>query len=297
MANLLLHEINAGVQNIYNVSVVPLYDQQESIRNTVTGVLLKMKPDVLITIGAQSTIEAKKVIDDMNSAVSAIFVGLRDPISHAVVASYQSPGGCFTGVTKEVPPVLKVAQYFAAFYPLVKSVLIPYSENDSYLLNQAIQIKRYLTAVGMNVFIVPVSLRTEELAGVIKAHADLVKGVIFLEGCVSNAAQEEVAFWCWKYEIIFCGSGLYSIDNGAACGLGASVREMAGAVYKQLRTHWEHKVPTAEIPVIVFPNDDEFWVNVNSLRRLDVPVADIARICAQPGVRVVRKLTKPFKIE
>jgi len=295
MANLLLKQIANGVQDIYEPNIVRIMDNQDSLQDVISAVICRRKPDVLITIGEQCTVAAKAVIDEINGGCPIIFVGVRDPLYHKLIDSYEKPNGCFTGVVRESAPLLAEAEYFSLLYPAVKTVLVPYSENDPHLLNRAIQLKRYLTSVGMNVFISPITANTHNLITLIKSYIPQIKGLIFLEGCYSNSAQAEVAFLCWEHEIVFFGSGLYAIDNGAACALGGELKPMAEEVYKKLRLFWEERMPTGSIPITILPTDAECLVNINSLRRLDIPVNDIVRICSAPKVKAVRILTKPFK--
>lgn len=295
MANLLLEQIASGIQDVYETNIVRIADNKESLHDVISSVICRRAPDVLITIGEQCTIAAKSVVDEMNNGHPIIFVGVRDPLYHKLIDSYEKPNGCFTGVVRESAPILAEAEYFSLLYPTVRTVLVPYSENDPHLLSRARELKRYLTSIGMNVFIAPINANTQDLVALIKSYVSRIKGLIFLEGCYSNSAQAEVAFLCWQHEIIFFGSGLYAIDNGAACALGGQLQPLAEETYKKLRLFWEKRTLISSIPVTVLPTDAEFLVNINSLRRLDIATDEIVRICSTPKVKAVRILTKPFR--
>ena len=95
--------------------------------------------------------------------------------------------------------------------------------------------------------------------------------------------------------MVLCGSGPYAIDAGVACALAGSVRLIAEEAYKMLRMHWEEKMALGVIPVRVLPDNQEFFVNIDMLRRINLDQDAIERICNQPKVRKDRKWTMPFK--
>ena len=64
--------------------------------------LLRLKPDLLITLGDPMTLVAKK----LTSSVPIISVGLADPIGAGVVTSLARPGGNITGMSATVGPEL-----------------------------------------------------------------------------------------------------------------------------------------------------------------------------------------------
>ena len=129
----------------------------------------------------------------------------------------------------------------------------------------------------------------------INKHIKHIQGIIILEGCFSSGYQEELAFLCWENCVVLCGSGPYAIDAGVACALAGSLRWIAEEAYKMLRLHWEEKIALGVMPVRVLPDSQEFFVNVDMLRRIDLASDAIERICNQPKVRKDRKWTMPFK--
>jgi len=294
MANFLFDEINVGDTSLYTASICSMMPNKDSIRYVVSSLLEQNKADVFITIGETCSVVTKQVLDEQGGH-PMIFVGVRDPVGLKLINSLDRPGFCLSGIIREPAPILTVAEYFAPLYPAVRNVLIPYSQDDAYLLNQAREMKRYFSTVGINALIVAVDSDPRSVMEVISDNISRVQGLIVLEACHSSGLQEEIAFLCWEKCVVFCGSGSYAIDAGAACALGGSLRWIAEEAYKMLRQHWEEHQSLGFVPVRILPDNQEFCVNVDMMRRLDAPIDAIERICNQPKVKKDRKWTMPFK--
>lgn len=296
IVNLFLEHIRSGVQDLYDLHIVRLTPDKEAIKEIAHSIMLKQQPDIFITVGEMCSVALKEVVDEIGNDYPVLFLGTRDPVLHRFVESLEKPNTSFIGVVRKPASLTMVAEYFQHFYPHVQSVLVPYSEGD-YLLAHARAIKRHLTSIGMNVIIVPIGIDAQEIVSVVKSYLTYVQGVILLEACYALVAQEEIAFECSKHDIILCGSGPYAIDNGAACALGGGLELIVESAYELLRKFWELQEPIGTIPVTVLLNNEEFLLNVDRLRRIDFSSDEILRICSTTQVKVVRRWTRPFKIE
>ncbi len=297
MARLILEQLNTGVQGIYQMQMIRIRNDEKTITDVVRSVIFKRKADVIICVGELCSLAVKSVISDLFSNLPVLFVGVSDPVSLGLLDSLESKEALMTGIVREKLDNLKLPQSFGFFYPVVQSVLIPYLASKPYLVLRVHEIERYLTALGMSVLAMPILERNAQMTlSMIHNYLPRVQGIILLEGCFSIALQPQLAYLCWERQIILCGSGPYAIDNGTACSLAGDLQPIAEALYTKLRLLWEYKVPIHSLPVTVLPNNEEFFVNIDTLRRYDIPVVDIARICSHPGVRIVRRWTKPFRI-
>jgi len=294
MANLLLDHINVTERGRYAASVCCTSADKESISSIVQSFIEQNKVDVFVTIGRTSSKATKEALDQVGG-YSTVFVGVRDPVEDKLIDALHKPGFCLSGVVRTSPDILRVGKYFAPLYPVVRSVLIPYSFDNPYLLNQAREIKRYFSTIGMNAILLSVDADGHKTMKLIADTINEVQGIIILEGCYSNGIQDELAFLCWEKCIVLCGSGPYAIEAGASCALGGSFKPIAEEAYKIVRTHWEKQIPLGMIPVTVVPDNQEFAVNTDMLRRIGILDDVIDRLCSQDGVKRERLWTMPYK--
>ncbi len=294
MANYLLDQINATDRGLYTASVCCMNPDTEAIKSKVHELLDEQRADVFITIGGICARATKKVLDEVGGH-PMVFIGLRDPVGEGLASSFEKPGFCSSGIVRESPSLLSVAKSFVPLLPVVKSVLVPYLEDNTYLVHQAREIKRYLTEQGMNVFTVPIKRDALSIMKVIHDYIPLIQGIIILEGCYSASMQDELGYLCWEKCIILCGTGPYALDCGAACGLAGNLKPIALEAYAMLRQHWEQQIPLGVIPVKVLPDNQEFFVNTDMLQRIDVPREVIEALCSQPKVIRRRIWTVPYR--
>ncbi len=294
MFNLLLDQIATGVQGIYSPVAYRVSIDPEGIKAKARDIIHRNLADVIITMGKVCSLATQEVLDEVGG-FPALFVGVRNPLGEGLIASYDRPGKSMTGALRESAPSLAVAEKFACFFPAVRAVFIPYSAADTHLIQQAMEIKKYLTVIGMQVFAVPIEDDESALMKLIDEYSSRVQAIIFLEGCYSNALQESVAYYCWEKCLVFCGSGMSAIGAGASCAFGGDINQVARDAYQLLREFWEKGTPISILPVRVARDNQEFYVNIDMLRRIDVPTEIILKICSQSNVKVLRKWTKPFK--
>ncbi|MDQ5940577.1 MAG: hypothetical protein QG632_303 [Candidatus Dependentiae bacterium] len=63
---------------------------------------------------------------------------------------------------------------------------------------------------------------------------------------------------------------------------------MAELAYKQLREHIEKEKPMGTIPAIMLPENRDFAVNIDMLRKIDFPTEAIKRVCEHKNTKVLR---------
>lgn len=294
MTNLLYDQMNMGDGYTYKPMIYTVACSRQAIQEVARTIILNNKADVLITIGTMSSLAVQEIVEE-TGGFPTVFVGVRKPVELGLVASLDRPGFCLSGVVRTPPTMTAVVEYFIYLYPVIEVIFIPYTEGDSYLLQQVSEIRAYCQARGIFVLSEPVREDAAYVMNVIDEKISQVQGIIFLEGCYCNLLQEAVAYLCWERCVVFCGNGPYAINAGAACAFASEMAQSASAVLKLVRTSWERKIPLGMLPVTVLPDNYEFFVNVEMLRSIDIASDVIERICAQPNVTKVKKWTKPYK--
>jgi len=294
MVQLLMAQFNAGVRNIYQVQLISMRHDEQVIGAMIRSVIFKQKADLIISVGEVCGIVVKSIIDDLVNSIPVIFVGVREEQARVIFGPLEALKGNITGVARASLLLPEQTGAIAGLYPVVKSLLIPYSED---LLNRATSLHNSLTAIGMEVILLPVTIDYAVTLSKIINYLPTVDGVMLLEGCYTNGIQPEIAYWCWWHEVVLIGSGPHAISNGAACSFGGDLKLIAQAAYEKTRLLWERKTLVKDIPVTILPNNEQFFVNIDMMRRLEMPVEEIVRICSQTKAQVVRRWTKPFKLD
>ena len=294
MANHLYDRINpSSTEEAYRVLFFRTEENRKSIYDTAVSILANNKCDVLISIGDNCSVITKEVLDQIGGHPT-VFVGVRDPLALGLVDSLERPGFCLSGVVRESPPLLAVAENFSLLYPAVQNVLLPYFAGDSFLVRQVAATKEYLESRGMKVFDEPIEENSDKLLNLVESYQSRIQGLIFLEGCYSNVLQDEMAFFCWKYCIAFCAGGNAGIDAGASCSYVGYLGHAASEAFRLVVQHWEEQVPLGLLPVISLASINRFAINVDIMRSINIPTEVINRFKDQPEVEVTRKWITPY---
>jgi glycosyltransferase involved in cell wall biosynthesis len=240
-------------------------------------------------------VDTEKIVlihNDMVIGKPVLFLDVRDPLGLELVSSVERPGESFTGVVREDLPALVIAHYYSFFIPFLDTVLIPYTENDIYLLAKANDIKKCLNARNIKTHLIALPANSNGIESALQGYTDKVQGLILFDSCFIHALQEQFAYWCWKNEIIFFGTGPDVIAAGAACAVRNDYESLINAAYEQLRLFWEYKTPVSEIPVKVLNAEEEFLINIDILLRIGMPHELIKQVVLQPGVCAERTWTR-----
>jgi ABC-type uncharacterized transport system substrate-binding protein len=289
---LLIDRINSGVQGIYEPFIVRVDHNPAIIKDFIHQAIFKQKTDIIITVGELCATTARMVINDMVIGKPVLFLDVRDPLGLELVSSVERPGESFTGVVREDLPALVIAHYYSFFIPFLDTVLIPYTENDIYLLAKANDIKKCLNARNIKTHLIALPANSNGIESALQGYTDKVQGLILFDSCFIHALQEQFAYWCWKNEIIFFGTGPDVIAAGAACAVRNDYESLINAAYEQLRLFWEYKTPVSEIPVKVLNAEEEFLINIDILLRIGMPHELIKQVVLQPGVCAERTWTR-----
>ncbi|MDQ5940579.1 MAG: transporter substrate binding protein [Candidatus Dependentiae bacterium] len=266
---------------------------KDSIKQRVREMAFEDDCDLIAPIGELCFFNTMEVAAEANGLPIA-FVGVRNPVGPKGVNSLENPVFTVTGVFRENAPPSKIAKHIAKLYPDVKSIVIPYFPTAQLLQDEAIEIKRLLSEVGMTIYLEPIEtteagMTEANVTDVIKAYQNKVQAVCLLESCATNFFQEELGYFCWEKCLLSIGSTSIAIDAGFSCSFAGDLSQMAAELCRRIRLYCEDGVPLESMPIAALPDDREFVVNIDMFRRVDFPATSLKRICLSEGSRVVRK--------
>ncbi len=288
MSNMISFQMNNGVPNLYECVIYRVTPHKDSIKQRVREMAFEDDCDLIAPIGELCFFNAMEVAAEANGLPIA-FVGVRNPVGPKGVKSLEKPGFTVTGVFRENAPPSKIAKHIAKLYPDVECIVIPYLPTAQLLQDEALEIKRLLSEVGMTIYLEPIEQTEASVMDVIKAYQNKVQAICFLEGCFSNFFQEELGYLCWEKCLISIGNLTTAIDAGFCCSFAGDLSQMAAELCRRIRLYCEDGVPLESMPIAALPDDREFVVNIDMFRRLDFPATSLKRICLSNGTKTVRK--------
>jgi ABC-type uncharacterized transport system substrate-binding protein len=290
LINYVFNALDYGLQNTYDPAIIMFVDGHEMEMQIRIKQLVLEGFDIFISIGQICTLAVKHALETVGGHPT-IFIGVVNPVQHQLVNSLEYPGTYMTGVFRESMPMEKIVSKYICLKPFVRSIVIPYVPTLSagLLTSQAIELKKQFAAHGIQVFAAPIQETRESLFEVLETYRPRVQSVLFLEGCYSNVLEAQVAYYCWQNALLFCGSGINALNNGAACAFSGDIKNCAATAYQMLRSYWEDTTPIGTIPVVVHPDNQELFVNTDMLRRIKFPEEKIAELERNSTIKVLHK--------
>lgn len=145
----------------------------------------------------------------------------------------------------------------------------------------------------MKVSIEPIGRNYDQLMELVEKYRKEVDCFVLLDGCYSSVAQKPMAHIAWEECITQIGCCSSSIDSGAAIAYSGDLNPMAAANYQQLERARLEQIPLGKLPVNVLPNNREFTVNADVMRKIGYSVESLERICNAKGIRTIRRWVAP----
>lgn len=290
--NQFLNQVSNGLQGVYNTPIYSVSSMNEDeIKSCVNKMIARKEVDVVYSIGLTCTAYASEVTKQHNN-FPLLFSGVLDPVGEEIINSLENPGENITGATFEPSSTEDLVNGISALYPDVTSIFIPYlSEYKSNILEiQAKELQQKLSAIGMEVFIEPIGRNYDQLMELVEKYRKKVSCFLLLDGCFSSVAQKPIAYIAWEECITQIGCSSSSMACGAAITYSGDLNPLSSAVYQQLETARKEQMPLGKIPIKMVPNNREFIINVDMMRRIGYSVESLERICKSKGISATIRL-------
>ncbi|MDQ5941079.1 MAG: transporter substrate binding protein [Candidatus Dependentiae bacterium] len=267
---------------------------EEAIREKVVSLVNSTNPpDIFVPLGLRCSLHLKQVVREIGRGRIA-YLGVRDPLSHGLIDSFEKPGQDSTAIVCDPSLNTVVAEKLAAIVKYINRVIIPHSTLcDKKVIEQQIaEIIEFFRPHGL--IVEPLEIAGDEeslkrevpkaLKGKIVKH-DVV---LILESALPDV-DVEAAYLCWDRDALLCDDALSSLYSGAACALGGELDAIAIALRDTLTSYWIDEVSLGDISVKRIPNDRAFFVNVAILRMIGFPEEAIAVFSKLEETIVIKK--------
>jgi ABC-type uncharacterized transport system substrate-binding protein len=256
----------------------------------MTHDVMSQKYDLIVTIGAQCSKYVKKTLDEYGGH-PMIFIGAADPVELGLVASLEEPGGFCSGVNRMAASHDAVISRLAPTLLFRKRLLLLYSDiapNALALQKQVATIKKYVYAQkGSSITSVTIGSPSDAL-DVLEEHKGRFDTVLLLEGCPSEQSIDVISQWCWEEEVLLCASGYSALQHGAACTYGGNTMPYAEEAFSMIQQFCFSGIAPGTVPVQCIPDNRIFRVNTTVLQSIGLRAQEIAMVCDQDGIEVLR---------
>jgi putative ABC transport system substrate-binding protein len=171
--------------------------------------LVTAKVDVIVTTGPRETLAAKRA----TSSIPIVFTIVADPLGQGVVTNLARPGGNVTGLTTLVPGLYeKYVEFLREIVPSAARFAVVGSPWLAPELRQ--EVENAGRALGVHIFIVPVSGPDDFDAALAGAKRDGAAGVIVIQDVVTQTHRQRFVQLTLKHRL----PGIYWDRNYVEAG-------------------------------------------------------------------------------
>jgi putative ABC transport system substrate-binding protein len=160
-------------ENITYIYDGPMPDPQAGEREAES--LVAQDVDLILTIGTQATLQAKRAVEGTDIAV--IFAPIINPVEEGIVESIRRPGGNVTGV-QSGNTVPKALEWLLTLVPGATKVYVPYNPVDRVSVTSLVPVSEAASSLGIELIVDEASTPEEVMATIETLPEDVVFFVI-----------------------------------------------------------------------------------------------------------------------
>jgi putative tryptophan/tyrosine transport system substrate-binding protein len=229
--------------------------------------LLRLKPNVFVTVATPATVAAKSV----TRQIPIVFSGVGDPVALGLVTSLSRPGGNITGVTNIASDLAgKRLELLKELLPQVALVGVLVEPQTAVSVLQWEASER--AALRMDLRLYP--MRIQSPAGYEAAFGDAAAaGVTAVAASLSPVASSQsarIARLAAQYRMPSIYARTDFVDNGGLMSYGASYATDGKAMARLVQRIFAGAQPT-ELPVEQ-PTEFELVINMRTARQLGLTI-------------------------
>jgi putative ABC transport system substrate-binding protein len=221
--------------------------------------------DVIVTTGARETFAARRA----TSSIPIVFTVVHDPVRQGVVTNLARPEGNVTGLTTLVPGVYqKYVELLREIVPSAARFALVAAPNQAREPQQ--EVENAGRALGVEVFVVPVSGPDEFDSTLARAKREGAGGIIVIADAVTGAYREQLVRLAAKHRL----PGIYwersYVDAGGLMTYSANATEL-----RRRAAHYVDRLlkgaKPADLP-IEQPTKFELVINLKTAKALGLTI-------------------------
>ncbi|MEI7580402.1 MAG: ABC transporter substrate binding protein [bacterium] len=223
------------------------------------------RPNIIVSIGLSITLGLSELYKKIEP-ISTIFIGIYDPVAYELVNSLERPGGCMSGVRREIPRAREfIREKFKPLVPAIQKIFMPYDtrlDQRNFSIEAVIRgFAEEFQGLGCEVIMQEVHSRKEAIESVKKnlqhVHAVAGFGLHF-------DTEQEVSYECGMSKRIFVSDrDEFGFEHGASLTImleGSMLLYVS--VAQMIRNFWWHrKTPSTQAVVTLHLNPVNIFLN------------------------------------
>jgi len=165
-----------------------LLQNDQKIIETEIRKLISMDVDMLLSVGYETSLEAKKLVEGTEIPVLTCF--FRAPVESGLIKSFTHPGGNITGVAG-ADRSAKALEWLKTIIPGVKNIFIPYNPNDRISGFSISELEKTASQIGIEIDLRKVH-SVEEAVAAINSLPKTVQAVFMIPSPTLNLRSREL---------------------------------------------------------------------------------------------------------
>jgi putative ABC transport system substrate-binding protein len=233
----------------------------------LVGELVRLKVDVIVTIGPSATLAAKKA----SGTIPIVFAGASDPVGTGIVSSLARPGGNITGLSLMAPDLDgKRLELLKEAFPKVARVALLWPPSGSRGNLPLTDMEAAAKALGVKLLSLEVRSLDDFEGAFARAKKERAQALITTTGALINTQQRRVLDFAAKNRLPAIYHYSEFVEAGGLMSYGPNnadvFRRAADFVDKILKG-----TKPADMPVEQ-PTKFEFLVNMNAAKQIGMTI-------------------------
>lgn len=231
--------------------------------------LIKMKPKIIVTLGAIETVELKKIMDEKKVNIPVVFAGVASPKELGIIQDETNPGGMFTGVNNYNSGIsAKRIEILRDLLPTIHQVHVLYDENteiSKLSLKETMETAKVLS-IPCREWNVAEPFFYENLKKDLKKN----DAILVLPGFRIESMADSLASLSNQKKIPLMGIYEFEVRKGFLASYGTSLDDQGYQAARYVSLIMKGNSP-AHLPV-EYPDQIRFIMNKNVQESLGVPL-------------------------
>ncbi|WP_079505472.1 ABC transporter substrate-binding protein [Mesobacillus jeotgali] len=214
-----LKDLGYSPKNIHFI-VKNSHDDEELMDQQIDQ-LLKVEPDLIVTLGGIESLRLKEKMDKKNIEIPVVFAGLAAPKELGLIKDYKSPGGMFTGINNYHASISgKRLEMLTTLVPAIERVHVIY---DSKIVVSKLSLEETRKAAGeLGVDISPCDASSKECLKTLWALDAEKEGILILSSFRIESLTDEIVRLTTEKKIPAMGLYDFEAEKGLLASYGSS---------------------------------------------------------------------------
>jgi putative ABC transport system substrate-binding protein len=237
----------------------------------VTKELVQHNYDAIVTVGASISRAMAQQLQEEESEVPMIFIGVAEPVQNGCVRDEECPGVLVSGVRSSADsPDMQIRLFHKAIPNIKRLLVITDLEVNQGLLNREANATAAYCKKHKIQMVVRNVVRPGVTYEVIKNDISRVDAVLVPEGAAANGDLHQIVMLCNQYNIALCAGDLKGAEEGAAMAFGPDPEYAGMRGYLRMKQVVKGEIDPATTPIERISNSRKIILNYAVCKKLGI---------------------------